>query len=519
VHVRRRGSFRALAVAIFVAGLGLAAFAPGCKKEAEALIVVSLDASDDNGGSVAIVEITVSNPSGGIATQKFFDLPATGLPPSGTTTFEVGIYVPAGVTGSLPVNVAAKPAGAGCMGYVGARAAKINGGDTKAIALTLRPGNVCNIVGTAGMGGNSGTAGSGGSIGTGSGGSTVSCATAVGTPPAPAPTPTTLATCAEYDQNSSTAVCDAANDVNNPFVTDVAVSPDGQLLATSSTDSSSNGVVKLWRLTNNVPTLCGSLTQSAIAPGYLAFSPDGQYFAIAWRSDYIYTYHLPDLALVGEIKSSPNPLYGLGFSADSQTVFSIDWDGGSDGTLYADRPSGTPVSQLALGVDPDVFAVSPVATGGVTTMAVGGYQGNFGVYTWNGTTLAGPTIKTTVGTAGGWSVRFSRDGTMLAEGTDDGSVRIWSVPITAASAATATIPTTATPYGLSFSAAGDALAIGFGSEIDLWNVAARAVVARHTVTAPPGASGQFVDSVAFSASGAAVVAGEDVCGKFLICSD
>ena len=85
------------------------------------------------------------------------------------------------------------------------------------------------------------------------------------------------------------------------------------------------------------------------------------------------------------------PLYGVGFSPDSQTVFSIDYDSTlADGTLYADRVNGDPVALAQLGVDPDVLAVSPVAgTGNTSTIAVGGYDGTAGVYVFNGTTIPG----------------------------------------------------------------------------------------------------------------------------------
>jgi hypothetical protein len=36
---------------------------------------------------------------------------------------------------------------------------------------------------------------------------------------------------------------------------------------------------------------------------------------------------------------------------------------------------------------------------------------------------------------------------------------------------------------------------------------------------PAGADGQFGDSTTFSASGGALIGGEDKCGKFLICTN
>ena len=166
----------------------------------------------------------------------------------------------------------------------------------------------------------------------------------------------------------------------------MAVSPDGQYLATAgshrtsspNTIDSANDRVRIWRLVGNTPTLCGSINISnpGLGPAYVAFSPNGQYLAVAWRRDYVYVYSVPSFTMVGSILSSYGPLYGVGFSPDSQTVFSIDYDSSlADGTLYADRVNGDPVALAQLGVDPDILAVSPVAgTGNTSTIAVGGLR-------------------------------------------------------------------------------------------------------------------------------------------------
>jgi len=135
--------------------------------------------------------------------------------------------------------------------------------------------------------------------------------------------------------------------------------------------------------------------------------------------------------MVGSILSSYGPLYGVGFSPDSQTVFSIDYDSSlADGTLYADRVNGDPVALAQLLVDPDVLAVSPVAgTGNTSTIAVGGYEGTAGVYVFNGTTVSGPTIVSTGPYAAAWAARFNPAGTLLAIGTDEGYVHFWNIPL------------------------------------------------------------------------------------------
>ena len=493
-------SLRTLAVVAGLALVGLAGFAPGCKKEQESLVIIDMEAADANGASVAFVEISIGQP---VAVTKIFDLPSTGLPMG--STFEVGVWVPAGVTGSLPVLAVAKP-NTGCQGYSGSKAVKINAGETKTMLLVMRAdSDVCHPA-------------DGGTGGTGGGGP--SCGTSVGAPPAVVAAPTTLASCTEFDHQPG-AGCVPVNDVDNLFVNDVAVSPDGQLLATAATNSSFDGSVRIWHLVNNVPMPCGPVfSRPSQGPALIAFSPDGKLFAIAWQGYFVDVYRVPDFSMAGEIQSSPRLLYGVGFSADSQTVLSMDWDGDVDGTLYADRPDGTAITQIPLGVDPDFLATSPTAIGGVTFMAVAGYSGNIGFYSWNGSALTGPTIRPTLAGGHGSAVRFSRNGMMLAEGTDDGSIRFWTVPISATSVPTgATITTTDIPFGLSFAPAGDFISVGVGGEFDVWNVSTRALTARRALTVPAGATGQFGYSSTFSASGGALIGGEEVCGKFLICTN
>jgi WD40 repeat protein len=257
------------------------------------------------------------------------------------------------------------------------------------------------------------------------------------------------------------------------------------------------------------------ITGPASGPGYVAFSPNGQLFAVAWTGAYVDIFKVPSFEFIGEAQSSGNdPIYGVGFSADSQVVLSVDWDQGTDGFLRADSPDGTPIASAMLGVNPDSMAVSPVAVGGGTAIVVPGYDGNVGYYTWNGSSFSAPAILPTAALRAGTRAAFSPNGMLLAEATDDGSVRFWNTPITATSVPTGTnIMLTDIPLSISFSPGNDFVAFAYNVSFDIWSVASRSLVARHNVT------GTFADSVSFTANGGAIIGGEDRCGRFLVCSN
>ena len=66
--------------------------------------------------------------------------------------------------------------------------------------------------------------------------------------------------------------------------------------------------------------------------------------------------------------------------------------------------------------------------------------------------------------------------------------------------------------GLSFSPYGTYVALGYDMQTEIWNLNTRALVSGADTTS-------FVDAVAFSASGGAVISGEDDCGRVLVCAD
>jgi WD40 repeat protein len=115
--------------------------------------------------------------------------------------------------------------------------------------------------------------------------------------------------------------------------------------------------------------------------------------------------------------------------------------------------------------------------------------------------------------AAAWAARFNAAGNLLAIGTDEGLVRFWNIPLTSTTPTGATIDVgLSTVSGLSFSPQGTHVAVAFDRETDIFNVSTRAFVSRASAVAN-------VDSVSFSASGGALISGEDNCGRVLVCSD
>lgn len=529
-------SLRAIGViAAVTVGVGIGA-APGCKKEEESLVLVTLLAKDMNGASIAdatIADATISlngpSPRTNLIVRRIFDLPPTGLPMAG---IQFGVYVPASATGSVSVNVEASPR-SGCTGYSGRGSVKVNLGDSAPVTVMMHACDVCLRTCTAGMGGTTGAGGSGaagtggtaGVTGTAGGGGTATtgCGTVVGTPPAQV-APPSLASCLPYDHNPPSVTCSpASGDIDNPYINDLVVSPDGTLLATSAADYYGDGTVKIWRFQGNAPVGCGPLyTMSLVGPGFIAFSPDGQYFAIAWNGAYVDIYRVPSFTFVAEIKSAPNFLIGVGFSPDSQTVFSLDHESSGVGTLYADRPTGGALGSVALTLSTRSLAVSPAAaSGGGLPVAVGSRDGQISVFTWSGTSFSAPTVLTTAAAVDPWALRFSPNGQLLAAGTTDGVVRFWAAPFTSNTQSGTPINVGAgvTVWQASFSPSGAHLALSFGGEVDIWDVSTRAFVSRYNLVPPAGATSTTAFAASFSASGGAIVAGASLCGRVFVCND
>jgi hypothetical protein len=458
-HRFRRGLVRLAAIA----ALGwLAAGGSACRKEKESLIVVAVTASDSQAGGLVSLNLS----AGGVS--KAFDLNA-GL--SQTASY-FGLYVPAGVTGAVDVSASGAPA-TGCLGYTGTGTATIAAaGDTANAAITIEPYSFCAPDGGGGAG-----------------------------------APPSLARCVEYNHNDDpTCTLDA-------FVFGVAVSPNGQLVATGADD----GRVKIWRFDGRTLTAEGHVLTD-VGYGVVAFSPSGNLLAIGWEGKI----DLWNVATWTRARSLTivNRSYDLAFSADGTQIISIDLQ-----NLYAhDINTSAPLHTLALPENAWLSSVSPVGATSALPIAVATTNGTVRLYTHTPTGFTAGLVLTagTVGTTTR-SVRFSPDGTLLAAGNSEGLLHLWNFPITSPNPTVpdmdvATPTTSSILNGIAFHPGGRFLAVAGGPDgaasVSTWMVGGLRNLVSSSIT-PIWAVG----SIAFSPSGSAIISGQLGCGLIDVCAD
>ncbi len=86
-------------------------------------------------------------------------------------------------------------------------------------------------------------------------------------------------------------------------------------------------------------------------------------------------------------------------------------------------------------------------------------------------------LLTTAPNALGWGISISPNGKLLAVGTDQGIVRFWNLPITSAAPAGTSISVGSANKieDITFSPGSDFVALAFGPQAEIWNVATRDV--------------------------------------------
>ncbi|MFN8440612.1 MAG: BTAD domain-containing putative transcriptional regulator [Caldilineaceae bacterium] len=197
-------------------------------------------------------------------------------------------------------------------------------------------------------------------------------------------------------------------------ISQIAISPDGQCLASSSDDG-----LRLWSLTTGCQTHL--LQGTTLSARMCVFSPDGRWLASGHLDHTICIWALDEptgITRYHTLRQHTNLLQKLNFSPDSRTLFSTShdhtlcrWDVQS-GTLQACWATQG-AAYIGLAIQPDGRRI---ATGGAdrTIWLLDSESG--AVYSeWHGHTN---TIE---------SLDFRADGQLLASASQDETIRLWDV--------------------------------------------------------------------------------------------
>jgi WD40 repeat protein len=296
----------------------------------------------------------------------------------------------------------------------------------------------------------------------------------------------------------------------------VAISPNGQLVATGGDD----GRVQIWNFDGRTLTKTTTVLTMFTGNG-VAFSPDGTrliYTSHTMVRTYTVAGWVAGTTLLND--GSSNDLVTAAFTPNSQRIVSVDAIGSAGGDVFAHEVGGSALPALMAHIarQPAALAVSKVAASdGSVGVVVGTYDGTVAVLTLGATAFTAPTVlNPSHPDAAVFAVRFSSDGTLVAMGDDYGITRLWAYPVTST-----------TPVGgditfaggdvindIAFAPSSKYLAVGGAfqvAQLSIYDVATHAEVDRTTPASD-------INTLVFSPSGAAIIAGLYGCGAVIVCN-
>jgi WD40 repeat protein len=280
----------------------------------------------------------------------------------------------------------------------------------------------------------------------------------------------------------------------------VAFSPDGQTIATSSVD----GSVRLWDA-NQEPPLSVALTGHTNIVNTAVFSPDGRLVASGSNDQNIVLWDVPTQRSVAVLEGHTGTVDSVSFNRTGDLIAS----GSEDGSIRLWDTAGTQVANLGIanmeGVKSVAFSPdgSLLVSGGRDAFlrssprpGLDAFQAGGSVRIWDvasrqpiGGPLQGHTSNVN-------AVAFRPDGTLIASGSSDKSIRFWDVR-SQTQVGKALLATDGVK-AIAFSPDGSLLASGTDDGIvQLWSVAGQV-----TAAAPLTGHKGGVDAVAFSPDGA-----------------
>ena len=194
-------------------------------------------------------------------------------------------------------------------------------------------------------------------------------------------------------------------------VRSVAFSPDGQTIASGSDDNT----IKLWNSQDG--SLIQTLTGHTHWVWSVAFSPDGQTLASGSSDNTIKLWNSQDGRLIRTLTGHSRDVWSVVFSPDGQTLASGSWDNtiklwdSQDGRLIRTLTGHSDAVQ-SIAFSPDG---QTIASGSADTT----------IKLWN--SQDGRLIRTLTGhTDWVWSVAFSPDGKTIASGSFDKTIKLWN---------------------------------------------------------------------------------------------
>jgi len=307
----------------------------------------------------------------------------------------------------------------------------------------------------------------------------------------------------------------ASSGCSSTQVKAVAISPNGQLVASAGDD----GRVKIWNFDGRTLVATGVVLMSFTGEG-LAFSPDGTRLAYT-STNTVKTYTVNGWTAGTTLLNGGGSdyIFDVGFTPSGRLVSATSIGSAGGDVFVHDWGTALPAITKRVPDEPWSFAVSPrAAADGSVAIAVGSYYANTQVLTLTGSQLAGPIVLPASDSNSSVTAEgFSLDGTLLAVGEDYGGIRFWNLPLATSNTPVGSTISFAggdTVGGLAFSPNGMYLAAGgafFAGQLSIYSVATHTEVDRML----PAAN---VKKLVFSASGGALIAGEDDCGAVLVCN-
>lgn len=209
------------------------------------------------------------------------------------------------------------------------------------------------------------------------------------------------------------------------FATDVAFSPDSKLVAVGTGcafNMAGSATVKLW----DVET--GTLLLDIAAPSLVSdveFSPDGQRVAAATGEGSIHLWDVATGTLATELQGATGRVMNIAFSPDGTRLASAEYDESlKTSTLRLwDLNSGDQLYTLEREID-TIFDTTFSADGRLIVV-VGGNQSLLFLDAVTGALLGDQSLRTGNDTIS--SVTFNQDGTLLATCGHDEMLRLWGV--------------------------------------------------------------------------------------------